>query len=123
MELARLVICLGDLVPDFENIDGFLFYRRMGETTEEVRKKIAGYESLREAQSWINIVLIDSFIDEVAGGDWSIDDPSIDEILNIYERAWASRFASCYPRERYKIERIVDPDLGDVGLRLTQELS
>ncbi len=123
MELARLVICLGDLVPDFENIDGFLFYRRMGETTEEVRKKILGYESLREAQSWINIVLIDSFIDEVAGGDWSIDDPSIDEILNIYERAWASRFASCYPRERYKIERIVDPDLGDVGLRLTQELS
>jgi hypothetical protein len=121
MDISRLVICLADIVPIFEDIEGLLFIRRQGETLEELKVKIAGHSSLAEAQSWINIVLIDSFIDEVVAGKWSLQDPSIPALLQIYERAWAFQIAGVRPRKAATIEQIIDEESGDVGLRLVQE--
>ncbi|MFO0449105.1 MAG: hypothetical protein ACK52I_10690 [Pseudomonadota bacterium] len=121
MDIARLTICLGDLLPCFDYINDLLFVRRSGETTQEIKEKIASYASAADAQSWINIVLIDSFIDEVTSGEWSAEDPCIDDLLSVFERAWTTQITAQYPDVRFSIERIIDHELGDVGLRLIQE--
>ena len=121
MDVARLVICLDDLVLNFEDIDGYIFVRRRDENIDQITAKIATYTSKKEAQSWINIVLIDSFIDEVTVDDWSFEDPSIGDLLSIYERSWATQIMACHRGIEFKIERIIDPELGDLGLRLIQD--
>ncbi len=121
MDIAQLVIYLDDLVLNFENIDGYLFVRRQDESVDKIRAKIATYASTKEAQSWINIVLIESFIDEVAGDEWSFKDPSIGALLSIYEQSWVTQIMAYHRGIKYKIERIVDPELGDLGLRLIQD--
>jgi hypothetical protein len=121
MDIARLKICLDDLLPCFDCINDLLFVRRSGETTQEIKAKIASYASVADAQSWINIVLIDSFIDEVTSGGWSTEDPGIDDLLSVFERAWTTQITAQYPDVRFSIERIIDHELGDIGLRLIQE--
>lgn len=121
MDLHRLAYFLEDFVAVIVEIDGRLFIDRKSEGETVLRGKIAGHRSLREAQSWLNIVLVEQFIDEVVGDDWSLNDPQAERILSIYEKAWTYQIAALHPTASFKIQRVIDEGGGDLGLRLIQD--
>ncbi len=121
MDRHRLAYFLEDFVAPIVAIDGQLFVDREGEGEAALRERIASHRSLREAQRWINTVLIEQFIDAVVGDTWSMTDPEAQRILSIYEKAWTHQIAAAHPAVSFAIERIVDEDGGDFGLRLIQD--
>lgn len=121
MDLYWLAYLLDELVAEFVEIDGRLFVDRKGKGEAALREEIGSHASPREAQSWMNIVLIEQFIDEVVGDDWSFSDPSAHRILSIYEAAWTHQIKARHPLAAFKIQRIIDEEAGDFGLRLVQE--
>lgn len=118
MKLFELAFWLSDIVPEFVDIDGRVFISRGGESVEQLRLKIAEYNSPEEAQSWINIVPIDAFIDEVDDENWSIDDPVIEQILKVYATAWSWQIQAKFPSVGLAVKIIRNDD--DVGLKLLQ---
>lgn len=118
MDIYRLAYWLEDIVPRIEDLDGYLFFNRTGIGHEELKIKAMGYKSLAEAQSWMNIVLLDEFISEVVGDDWQPDDSAVDKVLSIFERAWSYQIRADFPSASFAIERLSDHEYGDLGLRL-----
>lgn len=118
MDIYRLAYWLEDLVPEIVELDGYLFVNRFGQSAAELDAKAKNYKSLPEAQSWMNIVLLDGFISEVVGGEWQPDGPSTAKLLSIFERAWSYQVRALYPNATFTIERLTDDESGDLGLRL-----
>ena len=118
MDLYRLTFWLEDIVVKIEDLDGHLFLDRFNLGPTGLREKAKEYKSIAEAQSWMNIVLLDGFISEVIGDEWELDDPLIDKLLSIYERAWSYQVRALFPDVDFVIKRWIDPEYGDVGLRL-----
>jgi len=118
MKLSDLGFWLSELVADFVDVDGRVFIDRNGEGIENLRQKATTYESLKVAQQWLNIVPIDAFLDEVAGKDWEIDDPGVDEILAVYVKAWTYQIQAKFPNAGLTIQVIKDDE--DVGVKLIQ---
>jgi hypothetical protein len=121
MDLYRLAYFLKDFVAAIVEIDGRLFVDRKGEGEAVLREKIAGHRSSREAQSWMNNILVEQFIDEIVGDNWSMNDPEAQRVLRVYEEAWTYQIAALHPAASFKIERIIDEGGGDFGLRLVQD--
>ena len=121
MELYRLAYFLEDIVAAIVEIDGRLFVDRKGMGEAALREKIASHRSPREAQSWMNIMLVEQFIDELVGDRWSMSDPDAHHVLSIYETAWTYQIKARYPAVEFKIQRIIDAEAGDFGLRLVQD--
>ena len=120
MDIYRLAYVLEDVIPKLEELDGYLFFDRFNLGTDALREKAMSHASMAEAQLWMNIVLLDGFIDEVVGADWEMDDPAIDKFLSIFERAWSYQVKALFPQARFVIERLADVEYGDLGLRLLQ---
>ena len=118
MDIYRLAYWLEDLTPKFVELDGYLFVNRFGLTTAELNAKAKSHKSMAEAQSWMNIVLLDEFISEVVGNEWKADDPSVNKLLSIFEQAWSYQVRALYPNASFVVERLADDDSGDLGLRL-----
>lgn len=116
----RLGFWLRELVADFVSIDGHIFIDRSGEGVELLRRRVTEYETLGEAQEWMNIVLIDAFLDEAVGKDWEINDPGVDEILAVYAKAWAYQIQARFPDAGLDVQVFKDDD--DVGVRLIQAI-
>ena len=79
---------------------------RFGQSAAELSAKAKNYKSMSEAQSWMNIVLLDGFISEVVGDEWQSDDPSVATLLSIFERAWSYQVRALYPAASFTIERL-----------------
>jgi len=120
MKLSDLGFWLSELVADFVSIDGRIFIDRGGSGVELVRQRTKEYESLEDAQRWMNIVLIDAFLDEVAGKEWEVDDPGVDEILAVYAKAWTYQIRAKFPDADLSVQVLKDDD--DVGVRLVQSI-
>jgi hypothetical protein len=120
MDIYQLAYIMEDVVPKIEELDGYLFFDRSDKGAEGLRKMAGQYASLAEAQSWMNIVLLDGFIDNFIGDDWEMDDPSIDKLLSVFERSWSYQVQVLFPQARFVIKRMIDREYGDLGLRLTQ---
>jgi hypothetical protein len=118
MDIYRLAYWLEDLVPEIVELDGYLLVNRFGQSAAELNARTRSYKSMPEAQSWMNIVLLDGFICEVVGSEWQSDDPSAVRLLSIFERAWSHQVRALYPAVSFRIERLVDDESGDLGLRL-----
>ena len=111
---------LSDIAPAMESIDGRLFLDRSGVGPDALRAKIAQYDDAQTAQQWINSVPIDDFID-CAVSDWSIDDPIVQRIADIYARSWLSAIKAKYGASgQYAAEVLKDRETGDVIIRLKQ---
>ncbi len=114
---ARL---LSDVVPPIELVDGRLFLDRFGGGRDALLAEIAKHDDVKSAQQWINLVPIDDFVD-CAVSDWSIDDPLIQDIADVYARSWLSIIGSHHGiRDGLSVEVLKDKDSGDVVLRLNQ---
>lgn len=121
MDLFRLVYWMGHIVPKLENLDGYVFIDKNEVGIEKIRSEATtAYSSLREAQSWMNIILLDAFISEAAGDEWASDDPLIDQLLAIFKEVWIYKLGASFPGLRFTIEKVVDDEYGDLGLRLVQ---
>ena len=121
MNIYRLAFWLNDLVPAIEEVNGYLFLDRLQRGVDGLKKEIEKYGSAKEAQSWINIVPLSEFISEATGDEWELSDPSLEELLKIYKHAWVFQIASRYPGRSFKIEKWIEEDSGDIGLRLIQD--
>lgn len=118
MELLRLVYWLEDIVIKIEDLDGHLFFDRFDLGPAGLRKEIEGYKSIAEAQSWMNIVLFSDFFSEIIGDEWDLEDPAMDKFFSVVERAWSYQIRASFPNANFAIDRMSDPEYGDIGLRL-----
>ncbi|HEX3835687.1 MAG TPA: hypothetical protein VHW25_01880 [Steroidobacteraceae bacterium] len=119
-DIFKFALLLGDVAPSIESFDGRLFLDRAGDGLELLAKRISQYSNAREAQRWINLVPIDDFID-CAVSDWSMDDPSLEAIVDIYRRSWLALVRARYGDiPGISVELLTDEEYGDVMLRLNQ---
>lgn len=115
--LAQL---LKDVSPSFEMIEGRLFVDRDSLGSDKLREAIGQYKNLEEAQFWMNIVPIDTLLDDVCVS-WSIEDPAIDAIASIYLRSWQTAILSRFGyRKDVSLEIYKDAELDDVFIILRQ---
>lgn len=120
IKLHRLAYWMNDIVAPITKIDGHLFIDRFGRGEQGLRDEISKYSSTKEAQSYINIVLLENFISEVIGEEWTSDELGMVEFLAVYERAWTFQIKASHPSVAFVIEKVVDDENGDLGLRLLQ---
>lgn len=119
-DLWTFVKFLGDIVVKVESVDGRIFLDRFGTGRAALLAEIAKYDNAKVAQQWINLVPIDDFVD-CAVSDWSIDDPLIHDIADVYGRAWLSIIKAEYGiSEGLSVEILTDREAGDVVIRLNQ---
>jgi hypothetical protein len=118
MNLEQLVSLTNEMVARIEELDGYIFLDRFGEGVAGLREKVLTYATTEEAQSWINIVLIDQLISQIVGDDWDLEDPAIKQLLSSIEKAWTYQIEAKFPHIKFFISRILDPEYGDVGLKL-----
>jgi hypothetical protein len=118
LNLSQFTFWLSDLFAKFEDLDGYLFIDRECIGIERLRENAASYSSLAEAQSWMNIVLLESHISNFIGEDWELDDPAMGAFLSVIEQAWTYQVRAIYPAAAFVIKRLLDEEYGDVGLRL-----
>jgi hypothetical protein len=118
MDLCQFAWALELLVADIVQIDGLLFVNHEGLSLAELRSKIATYDSQKDAQAWLNIVLLDGFITDVVGDEWEDDDPGAAQIVSVISRAWSYQIELKFPGARFSIEKVSDTEYGDFGLRL-----
>jgi hypothetical protein len=121
MDINRLTFWLNDLVPSIYEIDGYLFVDKQRKGVPHLRQEITQYPSLKEAQEWMNIVLVESFLDEACGEEWEASNEAIGELLAVYDSAWSYQVRARFPEAQVIIEKLIDEDAGDIGLRLVQD--
>lgn len=119
-DLHTFALLASDIAPSIERIDGLLFLDRENVGADALRAKIRTFATPKEAQSWMNLVPIDDFIDCAVDG-WSMSDDALTGLIDTYRRAWMSivqaRFGAV---EGVSVECLLDDEYGDVVLRLTQ---
>ncbi|WP_114241574.1 hypothetical protein [Dyella sp. C9] len=108
----RLKTIVAEIVP----IEGYFFVNHLDLPEGALRSRVASYASPREAQLWMNIVLLNDFISEVCGDDW--EDADAVEILEAVALAWRYQAQAKYPGANIQIEKVSDVEYGDLGLRL-----
>jgi hypothetical protein len=118
MDLYRLTFWLEDVAPRIENLDGYLFIDRFRLGSDGLREKARSYNSLAEAQEWMNIVPLDDFLTEVLDDNWEANSQDIDKLLSIFERAWMYQVRALFPGTDLTIERLLDDEYGDICLRM-----
>ena len=118
LDLYQLSFQLETITAEIVEIDGFLFINNLAKPRDELLAQIASHESITEAQYWMNIVLLDGFITEAVGDEWTDDDPSVDRILSVFSQAWSYQIRAKYPAATYSITKCSDQEYGDLGLRL-----
>jgi hypothetical protein len=119
-DLHTFALLLADVAPRMELIDGRIFLDRFGRGKAALLQEIAKFEDAKAAQRWINMVPIDDFLD-CAVSDWSMDDPLILEIVDVYRRSWLSiAQAQCGICDGLSVEVMKDESAGDVIVRLNQ---
>lgn len=121
MTLYRLGYWLKTVIADIVSIDGLLFVDYRDLSHEALVKEVSTHPSPKDAQIWMNIVLLDDFISEVCGDDWNDDDAI--EVLDVVAKAWGFQARAKYPSATFTIEKISDSRSGDLGLRLIGSLS
>ena len=119
-DLHTFSLLLADVAPRTELIGGRIFLDRFGRGKTALLQEIAKFEDAKTAQQWINMVPIDDFLD-CAVSDWSMDDPLILEVVDVYRRSWLSiakaQYGSC---DDLSVEVLKDESTGDVIVRLNQ---
>lgn len=120
-DLHGFSMLLSDLVPDVLEVDGRIFLDRDRCGVSVMAQKVRAYSDAREAQKWVNLVPIDDLLDLVAD-DWSMDDPAINRIADVYRRSWVAIAARALGRDvRLTVDVLKDQESGDLCLRLSEQ--
>lgn len=120
MDLWTLAHLLEDIAPIMEVIEGKVFLDRNKVGRDALLVEIKKYKNLSEAQYWINSVPIDDLFSDISE-DWSVDNPAIENIKNIYSRSWTviAQESGVDPKD-ISIYIEIDRECGDVIFRLGQ---
>jgi hypothetical protein len=116
----RLGYWLKTVVADIVSVDGLLFVNHRALSHEALVTEVSRHSTPRDAQKWMNIVLLDDFITEACGDDWN--DGDADEVLDVVAKAWEFQVRTKYPSSTFSIEKMSDSSIGDLGLRLNGSL-
>ncbi|AHX16406.1 hypothetical protein CH75_17290 [Dyella jiangningensis] len=116
----RLGYWLKTVVADIVSVDGLLFVNYRDLSHEALVSEVSTHPSPKDAQMWMNIVLLDDFISEACGDDWNDGDAG--EVLDAVAKAWGFQVRAKYPSSTFTIEKISDSRSGDLGLRLIGSL-
>lgn len=120
MDLWEFSLLLEDISPNFELVDGRIFLDREKSGLNSVVEKISKYSDMASAQYWMNMVPIDDLITG-ACGKWSISDPPIQKIADVYRRSWlAIIYANFGEIPDLSVDLISDEDAGDLIVALRQ---
>ena len=120
LDLWTFALLLEDVAPSFEMIEGRVFLDREKLGRDALLNKIRAYKDIRDAQYWINLVPIDDLLDGVCG-DWDIDAPELNGLLEIYKRSWGGIIAEKFGiLNNISIELLKDRESGDVIISLKQ---
>lgn len=118
MDLSQLSYRLETITAEIVDVEGYLFVNYLAEPREALLARIHTHPSVADAQSWMNIVLLDDFITEAVGDEWEDDDPAVARIFSVFTQAWQYQIRAKFPSADYSISRCSDPEYGDLGLRL-----
>lgn len=121
MKLDQLAQLMREMVSKIEDFDGYLFLDRFDEGRQALLEKVIKYDDPREAQRWMNIVLIDQAITTIIDEEWDLRDAGINDLLASFEQAWIYQIKANFPDVKFTISRIMDDEYGDLGIRLTNE--
>lgn len=122
-DLYSFAVLASDMAPAVECIDGLLFLDRGHLGLDALRARVATFSSPREAQSWINLVPIDDFID-CAVAEWSSSDSALMDLVDTYRRSWLSIVRAKFGDvPGVSVDLLIDDEVGDVVLRLSQNES
>lgn len=121
MTLYQLAYWLNILfdMPIYE-IEGYLFLDIQERGEQELRNRIEKSTSISGAQTSINGLLIEGFIDDIVGDDWEFDGPPVETILSVLENALTYKIKTKYPDAAFWIERNIDPEINDLRITLRQ---
>ncbi len=120
-DFHSFALLASDIAPSFECIDGLLFLDRHSVGAEALRRKIETFANPREAQSWMNFVPIDDFID-CAVDEWSSSDVALERLVDTYRRSWLSIVKAKFGTvDGISVELLIDDAARDVILRLSQD--
>ncbi len=118
MDLCQLACFLEVLVADIVQIDGLLFINHQMLPLDELCALVDTHDSKTDAQSWLNIVLLDGLISDAVGDEWEDDDPAAVQIVSVISRAWSYQIELKFPGASFSIEKVSDAEYGDFGVRL-----
>jgi hypothetical protein len=120
MDSWELLQFLEDIAPPIEVIEGRVFLNRNNLNRNDFIKKISDYDSIYDAQKWINIVPVDDYLSKIIDN-WDESDPNIFSILAVYRRSWLSACAVAGVNvESLTVNCLKDSDTGDVAFQLEQ---
>jgi len=118
VELFELASWLKSVFAPFTEIDGYLFFTGRDQTREQLVERVRSHPTTEEAQRWMNIVLLDRFLDHACGDSWESDDADARAILATIRGAWEAQIRADFPSATFVITDYIDDDAGDFGLRL-----
>ncbi|WKL58503.1 hypothetical protein Q1W73_05825 [Asticcacaulis sp. ZE23SCel15] len=121
MDLFMLSELIGFAKSDILEIEGRLFIDHDNLGLEAFRNKIAEHASVAEAQYWMNILLLKSYIDNIVGDDWEFTDERAKSILKSLQSAWTFQINAKYPNAIFRIDTFIDEEANDFGLWLRQD--
>jgi hypothetical protein len=120
MDLGTLIQLLEEAVPRIVVTAGRVFLDRNNIGEHHMSELVAKYDSVVDAQYWVNMVPIDDYIDSVAS-DWDMNDPAIGQLHKLFERSWLSLAASCgIEVSSLSVECLKDFESGDIVFQLVQ---
>jgi hypothetical protein len=111
-----LAYWLNDILPKIFIVDGIIFLDRLNREKDGILDEISTYDSLIEAQKWINIVPWDNAFNDLIGDNWSITDADIERVMDIFKRCMELYVATRHDAAPHSVEIWRDDDLGEIGL-------
>jgi hypothetical protein len=121
IDIWTLSLFLDDIAPSFELVDGWIYVDRNKVGLEALSQKIGEYTEAGQARYWVNMVPIDDLL-EGASGEWSISDPAVLKIVDVYRRSWVALIQARWGVvEGLSVESLHDEETGDLIVALRQK--
>ena len=102
----------------FVKIDGNIFIDIFGDGSLQAR--IASHASLRDAQKWVNTVVLRDTLEKIIGIEWELDDPYIRRCIDLLISIWQRQVRFQFPDDRLTFSVWSEEDTGDIGVIVVQ---
>lgn len=102
----------------FVKIDGHIFIDIFDDGS--LPKRIASNASLRDAQKWVNIVVLRDTLEKIVGIEWELDDAHIRRFIELLVCIWQRQVQLQFPDDRLTFTVWSEEDTGDVGVIVVQ---
>jgi hypothetical protein len=108
-------------VPNFYVYKGLIFVDLGTRDFDDIVAEILTHTDVRTAQSYMNVCLIESWLDKIIGENWDFDDARANAILDAIILFWAKKLMMLHPEVNAKVVKCIDDEYGDFGLTILNE--